>query len=64
MSTLFRPQTTAELKARRKELVDLLLPRTVQDLIDLRTIENITLGEERILDEILGLDYIIGDNDR
>jgi len=36
----------------------------VQDLLDLRAIQHITLDEERVLDEILGLDYVIGDSDR
>ncbi|MCS5480770.1 hypothetical protein NYP18_14080 [Corynebacterium sp. YIM 101645] len=61
MTEMFRPQSTAELRARRKELVDQLLPRTVRDLLDLRATERITLEDERILDEILGLDYVIGD---
>lgn len=61
MSTLFRPQTTAELKARRQALVDSLAPRTVEDLVELRDIEFITLDDEQILDEILGLDFVIGD---
>lgn len=61
MTEMFRPQSTDELRSRRKGLVDQLFPRTVQHLLDLREIENITLEDERILDEILGLDYVIGD---
>lgn len=64
MTTGFVPQTTARLRARRQELVTSLAPRTVQDLLDLRAIQHITLDEERVLDEILGLDYVIGDSDR
>ncbi|MDO5669383.1 MAG: hypothetical protein Q4G50_05220 [Corynebacterium sp.] len=64
MTTGFIPQTTADLRARRQELLSSLAPRTVQDLLDLRAIDHITLDEERVLDEILGLDYVIGNSNR
>ena len=60
MTMMFQPQTTAELKARRQVLIDSLAPRAIQDLIELRDHEIITLDDEQILDEILGLNYVIG----
>ncbi|AGF71177.1 hypothetical protein [Corynebacterium halotolerans] len=58
---LFRPQSTAELKARRDELLAKLAPRTIQDLLALQSIDFLDLNDEAILNEYMSLSYVIGD---
>lgn len=62
MSTMFRPQTTEELKARRDELLSNLAPTTIRDLIDLRSIDMLSLEQEEILEEFFSLQFVIGED--
>ena len=62
MSTLFQPQTTQELKVRRDRLIDNLAPTTIRDLIDLQSIDMLTLEQEEILNEYFSLTFVIGED--
>lgn len=59
---MFQPQTTEELKARREALLAELHPKTIQDLLDLRSIDMIDFEQEEILDEYLSLQFVIGED--
>lgn len=57
----FRPRSAEELRHIRTRLIENLRPRSVEELKFLRSIDEITAEDEDILDTILALDFVIGD---
>lgn len=57
----FQPQSAQELRDLRAQFIEHLHPRTVDDLKFLRSIDEINAEDEQVLESILALDYVIGD---
>lgn len=60
-ASAFEPKSDQELRAIRDKLVNELLPRTVEELKFLRSIDEITADDDDLLDEIQALDFVLGD---
>lgn len=59
----FRPQSAQQLRAIRASLIEQISPRTVDELEFLRSIDQIEADDERTLETILALNFVIGDEE-
>ena len=58
---IFTPKTTAELRAEREHVLQDLAPRTIDELRELRAIDQILTIDEAILNQYEALCFVIGD---
>lgn len=59
----FHPQSAQQLRAIRASLIEQISPRTVDELEFLRSIDQIEADDERTLETILALNFVIGDEE-
>jgi len=57
---IFTPKTTAELRAEREYLLQELAPRTIDELRELRAIDQILTIDEATLNRCEALCFVIG----
>ncbi|MTD92443.1 hypothetical protein FME68_11465 [Corynebacterium aurimucosum] len=58
---IFTPKTTAELRSEREHILQVLAPRTIDELRELRAIDQILTIDEAILNQYEALCFVIGD---
>lgn len=58
---IFTPKTTAELRSEREHILQDLTPRTIDELRELRAIDQILTIDEAILNQYEALCFVIGD---
>ena len=58
---ILTPKTTAELRSEREHILQDLAPRTIDELRELRAIDQILTIDEAILNQYEALCFVIGD---